>query len=62
MIIKYSIGGSITSVADKDGIEVREENTKEIDGKRASCDKCGLQYVIKDGDSVRCCGKRVALN
>jgi hypothetical protein len=66
MLIKYSIGGPITSIEDKDVVEKREEKHIDItdDDKIAICSKCGIQYMIKvSQDTNKCsCGGIVQIN
>jgi hypothetical protein len=65
MFIKYSVGGAITSVEDKDGIEQREVDDTEIkcEGAMIATCKCGMQHMLmKEEVRVCCCGNSVAVN
>lgn len=65
-MIKYSIGGPITSVEDKDGIEKREEAPNNCIAEQAGyivvCDKCGIQHMLLKGEDRSCCGKTLQVN
>ena len=62
MFVKYSIGGSITSIKDKDGIDSREESTtlaeKQAD-KLIICGGCGIQHALflEEGERKCSCGR-----
>jgi hypothetical protein len=65
MIKKYSIGGQIIEIKDKDGIEIREavcnsENACKI----IICSGCGIQHGVgAEKTIVKCgCGKVTSLN
>lgn len=62
-IKKYSMGGPITSVKDKDSIEQKEEKEDITDGKLAVCSKCGIQHLLVNEKSKKCaCGNLVQFN
>ena len=55
--VKYSIGGPITSVEDKDGVEEREavDTMKDQESYLMTCKKCGLQHMVFKGEAERTC-------
>ena len=65
-LIKYSIGGKITSVEDSDSIEQREaalEIQNDSGAKLVVCKKCGLQHMISvDNKNICSCGALLQLN
>lgn len=57
--VKYSIGGPITSVRDKDSVENKEAPLQSMAEQRISvvvCKKCGLQHAISENEKRICCG------
>lgn len=62
-IIKYSIG-QITSVVDKNETEQKEIKDEVKDVSIVVCKKCGLQNMIKLGQTnVKCdCGDKLLVN
>jgi hypothetical protein len=63
MIIKYSIGGSITSVVENDSVQEKEEvEIAPKFNKLAICNNCGVQHLI-DGIVCTCeCGNVIKFN
>lgn len=65
--VKYSVGGPITSVEDKDGVEKREEATNNCTAEQAGyivvCGKCGIQHLLLNAEDNRiCCGQVLKIN
>lgn len=57
-ILKYSMGGPITSIRDQDSVEKREEVIP-VDEQATLvilCNKCGIQHMISAIEQRICCG------
>lgn len=59
-MIKYSIGGPITSIKDENSVE-EKENTNALDQviNVIVCKKCGLQHALIKNEQRICCGQLV---
>lgn len=59
-LIKYSIGGPITTIKDEESTEKREENlTQNAMAEQPSyiivCKQCHIQHMILQGEASRAC-------
>jgi hypothetical protein len=63
-LIKYSIGGQITSVVEADSIQEKEPTTTAVKfDKLAICNNCGIQHLVADEHTCTCdCGNTIRLN
>lgn len=67
-IMKYSIGGTITSVRDEDSTEKHEESAPQVIGDQKSyiivCCKCDIQHMILQATPEKTCfcGNIIKLN
>lgn len=62
MIMKYSIGGPITSVEDQESIERKEDVVPATMSESINvviCKKCGLQHMIEKNEIRLCCDKSI---
>lgn len=57
-IVKYSMGGAITSVRDQDSVEKREDAppAAETATLMLVCGKCGIQHMVAKTEQRICCG------
>ncbi len=63
-MIKYSIGGQITTVVDNNSVQEKEVNdvVSNID-KIYTCGNCGIQWSVKEDALKICeCGKPISIN
>ena len=62
-MIKYSVGGPITSIEDQDSVEKKEDPILTAATEQANvllvCQKCGIQHMISNGESRTCCGSLI---
>lgn len=60
--VKYSIGGPITSVKDKDSVENKEASSFQNPEQKINvviCKKCGLQHALSENEKRICCGSQL---
>ncbi len=64
MIVKYSIGGPITSVVEADEVQEKEPIIiPEQLNKLAVCNECGIQHLVTDKRTYKCaCGNIIRFN